>query len=146
MISSSSMTRIEPFWFIPALSLRTLRLPVQRPARRSSRGERKRQREARALTDRAVAGNRAAVLLDDAVGDRQPQAGALADVLRREERIVDARQLLGRNARAGVADLDRRRRLASARVTIVSQPPFGMASRALRNRFRNTCWSLYSMP
>ena len=32
------------------------------------------------------------------------------------------------------------------RVTIDSHPPFGIASRALRKRFRNTCCSLYSMP
>ena len=38
---------------------------------------------------------RAVVLPDDAVGDRQPEAGALADGLGREERIVDARQVLG---------------------------------------------------
>src|SRR6478672_4652375 len=31
-------------------------------------------------------------------------------------------------------------------VAIVSQPPLGIASRAFRNRFRNTCWSLYSIP
>ena len=32
------------------------------------------------------------MLLDDAVGDRQAEAGALADVLGREERVEDARQ------------------------------------------------------
>ena len=39
---------------------------------------------------------RAAVLLDDRVGDRQAEPGALADVLRREERVEDPRQHLGR--------------------------------------------------
>ena len=89
---------------------------------------------------------RAAVLLDDAVGHRQAEAGAAALGLRREERIVDAREVLGRNADAGVGHLDdapRRRRRA---VDTESQPPFGIASRAFRNRFRNTCWSLYSTP
>ena len=43
---------------------------------------------------------RALVLADDAVGDRQTEAGALADHLGGEERIVDARQVLVRNARA----------------------------------------------
>ena len=86
------------------------------PGARARRGrrQRQRQREARALPDRAVAVNRAVVLADDAVGDRQAEAGAAADRLRREERIVDARELLGRNARPGVGDLgdrpDRRRR------------------------------------
>ena len=88
----------------------------------------------------------AAVLLHDAVGDRQAEAGALADRLGREERIVDARQVLGRNAGAGVARPRRSTVRPSTRVTIDSQPPFGMASRALRNRFRNTCCSLCSMP
>ena len=90
--------------------------------------------------------NRAVVLAHDAVGDRQAEAGAAADRLGREERIVDARELLGRNARAGVGDFgDRagRRRRAS---TTDSQPPLGIASRAFRNRFRNTCCSWCSMP
>ena len=54
-------------------------------------------------------------------------------------------ELLGRDARAGVGHFDDapvRRRRGS---TIVSQPPFGIASRALRNRLRNTCCSLYSI-
>ena len=53
---------------------------------------------------RALAVDRALVLAHDAVGDRQAEAGALADRLGREERIVDARQVLARNARPGVAD------------------------------------------
>ena len=44
-----------------------------------------------------------AVLLHDAVGDRQPQARALADLLGRVERLEDARQRVGRNAVPGVA-------------------------------------------
>jgi sialate O-acetylesterase len=35
---------------------------------------------------------------------------------------------------------------SSKRVAIDSQPPFGMASRALRKRLSSTCCSLYSMP
>ena len=71
----------------------------------SGGGQRQRQREPRALPDRAVAVNRAVVLAHDAVGDRQAEARAAADRLGREERIVDARQLLRRNAGAGVGDL-----------------------------------------
>ena len=117
MISSSSMTRMDP-------------RPVRRAAAASEASSaRHRQaclfaacgatadrddasgsveREARALADGAVAGDRAAVLLHDAVGDRQAEAGALADLLRREERIVDPRELFGRNPGAGVGDFDRR--------------------------------------
>ena len=50
----------------------------------------------------------AVVLVDDAVGDRQAEAGAAADRLGREERIVDARQMLRRNARPGIGDLRER--------------------------------------
>ena len=61
-------------------------------------GVRQLQREPRPVTDGAVTVNRAIVLLDDAVDDRQAEAGAPADRLGREERIVDAREVLGRNA------------------------------------------------
>ena len=37
-------------------------------------------------------------------------------------------------------------RSPSTRVDTDSQPPLGIASRAFRNRFRNTCWSWCSMP
>ena len=81
------------------------------------------------------------MLADDPVGDRQAEARAAADRLRREKRIVDARQMLGRNARARVGDFrdDASRRRSGS--TTDSQPPRGIASRAFRKRFRNTCWS-----
>ena len=71
-------------------------------AGRSAAHGRKRQDEPRALPDRAVAVDRAVVLAHDAVGDRQAEAGALADRLGREERIVDAGEVLARNPGAGV--------------------------------------------
>src|SRR5437870_10822715 len=43
---------------------------------------------------------------DDAVADVESEAGAPADVLGGEERLEDARPQLGRDARAGVANLD----------------------------------------
>ena len=49
------------------------------------------------------------MLLHDRVGDRQPEAGALADLLRREERIEDLRLQLVGNARAVVVDLEHHR-------------------------------------
>src|SRR5687767_12130095 len=104
MISSSSMTRILLMASRPS-----------RPRRAHLFGERQTDGEARALADLAVAGDRAAVFLHDAVRDREPEAGALANLLGREERIVDARQLLGRNARAGVADFDDRAAAVLAR-------------------------------
>ena len=48
----------------------------------------------------------AAVLLHDRVGDRQPEARALADLLRREERIEDLRLHLFRNPGPIVVDLE----------------------------------------
>jgi len=47
-----------------------------------------------------------AVFLDDGVGDREAQTGALAHFLRREERVEDAALLLDRNARTIVIDLE----------------------------------------
>ena len=44
------------------------------------------------------------MLLDDAVAHRKAQPGAAAGGLGGEERIEDAMQMFGRNARAGVGD------------------------------------------
>ena len=104
------------------------------------------QREPRALPDAALAVDRAVVLADDAVGDRQAEAGALADRLGREERIVDARRGARSECRSRCRPPRRRRVPSSTRVATDSQPPFGIASRAFRNRFRNTCCSLCSTP
>ena len=75
-------------------------------ARENADGRRK--RESSSLTDAAVAGDGAAVLLDDSVGDGETEAGPLADVFRREERIVDAREVIRRDARSGIGHLDHR--------------------------------------
>src|SRR5215813_13386175 len=48
----------------------------------------------------------AAVLRDDAVRDGEPEAAALTRLLRGEERIEDAREVLGWNTVAVVGDLD----------------------------------------
>ena len=71
-------------------------------------GEVARQQDAerRALAGLAVAEHVAAGLLDDAVDHRQAEAGALADLLGGEERLEDLVLDLGRNAVAGVLDLD----------------------------------------
>src|SRR5206468_7032391 len=47
-----------------------------------------------------------AVFLDDAVGDREPEAGAGPDLLGREERVEDALLQLTRDARACVGEPD----------------------------------------
>src|SRR4051812_38433338 len=65
--------------------------------------------EAGALAGLALHTDLAGVFLDDAVGDREPEAGATAATLRRtilggEEWIVNAMNMFGRDARASVAD------------------------------------------
>ena len=93
--------------------------------------ERQGQREPGALADRAVAADRPLMLAHDPVDDRQPEPRAAADRLRGEKRIVDARQLLGRDARTRVGDFgDRQRRRRSASRPTASRPS---ASRRARS-------------
>ena len=57
--------------------------------------------------DRAFHVNFSGVLLDDAVADREAQTGAAlvaGNVLGGEEGIVDALEVLGRNAGAGIGN------------------------------------------
>src|SRR3989442_15043889 len=54
--------------------------------------------EHRAAAGRTGRGELAAVLLHDLVADREPEPGAFADGLRREERIEDAAEDLGGGA------------------------------------------------
>src|SRR5690242_14565770 len=73
-----------------------------------SRAPREGQVEAETRAARAPVGNfdRTAMLLDDSVRHRKAQPRALARRLGGEERIVDAVQMLGRDAAAGVGYLD----------------------------------------
>ncbi|HEY3540965.1 MAG TPA: hypothetical protein VGK79_00355 [Gaiellaceae bacterium] len=83
--------------------------------RRSRRGdhdvriERQANRESRALAGRARDMDRPAELRDDAVDGRQPEPCALADLLRREERVEDPglRRLVHADAGVGDDQLDR---------------------------------------
>ena len=86
------------------------------------------------------------MLLNDTVGHRKPEAGAFLRALGGEERIVDAVQVLGGDAVAGIGDFDCARQRLRAQVRTSSVPPPAMASRAFRNRFRNTCCSLPALP
>ena len=61
--------------------------------------------EHRALADLAVAEDEAAGLLDDAIDGREAEAGALAHLLGREERLPDLVEMLARNAGAGILHL-----------------------------------------
>ena len=76
----------------------------RRGARRAVLGERKPDRHRRSRADAALHLHRAAVLLDDAVDDGEAEARAL--LLRREEGVEDAREVLGRDAGARVRDGD----------------------------------------
>src|ERR1043165_6166130 len=62
--------------------------------------------EGRAPPGRALDGDVAGVLLHDAVRDGEAQPRAAPDALRGEEGVVDARDVFGRDADAGVGDLD----------------------------------------
>src|SRR5438093_13643989 len=100
MISSSSTTRIVPF--------RDVDMKLRSVGNRSGGrhvGLREGQREPRALPEHTVATNRPRVLVHDAVGDGQTKTGAPADGFRREERVVDSREMLGWHTRPGVAHL-----------------------------------------
>src|SRR5436305_11709528 len=72
--------------------------------------------EGRALAGLALDGDRAAVSLDNRVGDGEAEARPLAHGLRREERVEDAREVFGRDAVARVAYLDDRRRALAPRL------------------------------
>src|SRR6185503_2540660 len=98
MISSSSMTSTAALCF---RMLHTCALPLWGSGSRIRRGHEP-QFKTGALAGRAVALNRRLVLADDAIRDRQAEAGALAHRLGGEERIVNAREVLGLDAVAGI--------------------------------------------
>ena len=102
--------------------------------------------DARAAAGRALDADGAAALLDDAVDDREAEAGAAADLLGRVERLEHARAHLFAHAGAGVDDAEARHAVAAVvvaavAVAMVSWPPDGIASRALTARLRMTCSS-----
>src|SRR6185436_6035336 len=98
--SSSSMTSTAAF----RRMLDTCALSLGGGGGRIRRGN-ETKFKSRALAGHAVTLNRRFVLADDSIGDRQAEAGALAHRLGGEERIVNAREVLSRNAVAGVGDL-----------------------------------------
>src|SRR3989454_211832 len=73
-------------------------------------GERQPDKERGAFARRAHDRDRAAVLLDDPIGDGQAQARAFPDLLGGEERIEDPPLQPGRNPVAGVGERDLHRR------------------------------------
>src|SRR5262245_17751247 len=91
---------------------------MPRPAPRGSRPRRRRsgraasspllhgqlEVELRPRRAAALEGERARVLLDDAMADGEPEARALAGALRREERLEDARARGLGDARAGIEE------------------------------------------
>ena len=118
--------------------------------RESGRG-REEDLEGGAFVGLALDGDGAAMLLDDAPGDEQAQAGAVG--FGGEERLEQARHVLGRDADAVVLDREPELRagqrpsagLAGAapggrRSVATERVPFGpIASRAFRNRFTKAC-------
>ena len=97
----------------------------------------------------------AAVLGDDALTDREPEAGAAR--LGGEEGLEDPAEVLGLDARTLVADVDAQELLAavraaqtwksvSMRVLMVMVPPGGDTSTALRTRLSSTWVSCPASP
>src|SRR5712671_4423226 len=83
--------------------------------RRSGGAQRQEHPEGGAGARRALHFDAPVVRRDDAVCDREPEAGPTADVLGREERLEDASEALRRNARTVVADADARIGVVEAR-------------------------------
>ena len=126
---------------------------VQRAAHRSilvalQRGEEDLHMGAGA--DLAVDPDVPARLLHEAISHRQPESRPLSRILRREEGVEHAVDMLVRDAAAGVGDYQRdigARRATSAPnpaatssfpVRMQSRPPCGIASRALTTRLSRT--------
>src|SRR5436190_348329 len=102
MSASSSTTRMRPFVVFTKMScLEAVNSGIHRF---SSQGEL--ETELRARAKFALHLNSTTVFLNDAVADRETQASALAAGFRGEERIVNALQMLVRNALSCVGDLN----------------------------------------
>ena len=90
-----------------------------------------------------------AVLVNDALGDGEAQAGAFGVQAGGDERLENVRQHIGRDAGAIVFDGngDPRLRVAiqTPRMNAIS-PDGGMAYRALRSRLTKTCTSRSELP
>jgi hypothetical protein len=86
------------------------------------------------------------MFLNNPVRDRKPQARALARGLGGEERIVDAVQMLRGDAVPVSATSIRAPAPPPTRLHFQHPAAGSMASRAFRNRFRNTCCSLPALP
>ena len=95
MLSSSSTTSTRRLIFAGAISDSLSGRRQLRPLH-----DRQLDDEGRSLARPAFDANAPAVVVDDAVADRQAEAGPLAAFLRREERVEDAAQVLRRNADA----------------------------------------------
>src|SRR5262249_35695593 len=76
------------------------------PRTLDARAERQLDREDGALPRLARALDRPAVLLDDPVREREPEARAAPRLLRREEGLEEPREMLGLDPRPVVLDLD----------------------------------------
>src|SRR6476660_1242582 len=80
----------------------------------------------------------AAVYIDDFLRDGEPEAHALAGGFRAEERLEKLAEMLGRDARAGIGDLDGDDALALAklRAAAISDVERGCVRRCHRSRDR----------
>ena len=133
--SSSSATRMR------------MRLPPVGIGVRSCGARRQEDAKHAALADHAVHLDAAAVLGDDGVADRQPEPGAAARRLRREERLEDLRcdRRCGCRAPRSITSAIVISSSSSARVRSVMTPLSSIASSALSSSAMNTWTSCSSL-
>src|SRR5664280_1472027 len=106
MSSSSSITSTLPLFWIASDGGAVISSGIHGLPRRSGYGEGKLDPEPGAAVAPVGDFDGTAMLLNDTVSHRKPEAGALARSLGGEERIVDAMDVLRRNALARVGDFD----------------------------------------
>ena len=105
--------------------------------------EAERERRAAAGASRSRDGDRAAVRLDEALHERQPEAEAAAAPIERavglRERLEDAGEHLRRDAHAGIRDGDRRHTSRSRPSPTSTRPPLGVNLSAFASRLPTAC-------
>src|SRR3954471_24488120 len=97
---------------------------------------RKRDAKRGAFARRALDGDVARVLLDDAVGDGEAQARAAPDAFGREEGVVNLGDVFGRDADARVRDFDQQRPVVRRGRRELDAPAFGNGVARVEDQIR----------
>src|SRR6266481_2563947 len=102
--------------YLSSAGFATRRSSGRRRPGRAGPGDREPKREHRSAGGWALGPDLPAMLRDDLVADGEAEPGALADGLGGEERVEDAAKRVGCDPRAGVGDVDHRRRSLPSRL------------------------------